>query len=398
MQAAGYVILINLAVLAATLAGFQAAHRRGLTTAALGLLRTGFALILGAAVLAVAISAVDPRVGDLWISRSVVPAMLHVGLVALGLGVLRHYRCRVPRSAIIGLTVIPAAWIGASAGLPMEDVSRISAYSVGGAFAAALPLFILAGRARLDALDRLLLGATLLLALQFALRPVMVAFGITPGVDVATYLDSDYALATLTMQTIAFVLLVGALTLVLLRDGMRLLERRSQRDPLTGLLNRRGLEERSAETVRLANDPRRLGSVVVADLDHFKCVNDRFGHAAGDDAIRAFSDLLRRSAGERDLAARIGGEEFVVVLAGKTPAMARLFAEGVRTAFAQTTLAALDGERLTASLGVAEWRGGERLDDAIARGDAALYEAKRSGRDCVVSHVDAAAEERRAAG
>ena len=386
MQAAAYVILINLAVLATAVVGLHAAWRRDRSASAMRLLHTAFALMLSAAILAVAISVIEVRVGDTWLVRAGVPSLLHVGLVLLSVGILRHYRAKVARGLVLALAGLPVLAIALTAGMPIHDLSRIASYSLGGAMACLLPVITLSLRGR-GALDTLLAGASTLLALQFAIRPLLAAGGQGPGSDVAGYLDSEYAMLTLTLQTIAFVLLVGALTLVLLRDGMSALERRSQRDPLTGLLNRRGLEEHSAHVRRRASGARRLGSVVVGDLDRFKSVNDRFGHAAGDAAIRAFSDLLGRAAGQHDLVARIGGEEFVVVLGDVPHPMARLFAEGVRTAFAQTTIAALGGERLTASLGVAEWHAGERLDDAIARADAALYEAKRRGRDRVVVHA-----------
>ena len=127
--------------------------------------------------------------------------------------------------------------------------------------------------------------------------------------------------------------------------------RRSETDTLSGLLNRRGFEERADRAVREA--VRREGplALVIADLDHFKSINDSYGHAAGDAVIAAF---------------------------------ARFFAEGARSAFAALPVDGLpDDVRFTASFGVAELAPGETTRDLMRRADGALYEAKKAGRDCV---------------
>jgi diguanylate cyclase (GGDEF)-like protein len=125
-------------------------------------------------------------------------------------------------------------------------------------------------------------------------------------------------------------------------------------------------------------------SLVISDLDHFKSVNDNFGHAAGDTVIVTFARFLRSAMADHHLAGRIGGEEFAVLLPGTNLVAARLFAEGARNAFASLTV---DGmaptKRFTASFGVAELAGGETISDLMERADKALYLAKNSGRDCV---------------
>ncbi|MQA32476.1 GGDEF domain-containing protein [Modestobacter roseus] len=162
----------------------------------------------------------------------------------------------------------------------------------------------------------------------------------------------------------------------------------SSTDPLTGLANRRCLVEQAPRIWRQA---RREGQRVVAlvlDLDHFKRLNDAFGHAAGDDVLRAVADALTRTVRPTDVLARTGGEELVVIGLAGDPAEARQLAERLRTAVATST-AGRDRE-VTVSIGVAVTRPGDTEDPTEAlwrlvdRADAAMYRAKESGRDQVV--------------
>jgi diguanylate cyclase (GGDEF)-like protein len=157
------------------------------------------------------------------------------------------------------------------------------------------------------------------------------------------------------------------------------LARLTKLDPLTGLLNRRGLD------AQIEAPARATGSLVAADLDHFKSVNDRFGHATGDRVLVMVADVLAGVVRRGDSVARTGGEEFLVVLPGAPLAAAMRIAEQAR---ARIERSAVDGPagpvRVTSSFGVAEVAPGETVEAATARADAALYEAKRQGRNRVV--------------
>ena len=157
------------------------------------------------------------------------------------------------------------------------------------------------------------------------------------------------------------------------------------RDPLTGLGNRRRFEA----ALRAALETGGAVSVVVADLDRFKRINDLHGHPVGDSVLRRFAETLRESLRGRDVAARIGGEEFALLLPGANALAARHTAERVRQNFASRTLRVREtGERLaglSASFGVAERAPGEAAEALVARADAALYRAKRNGRNRVAS-------------
>lgn len=125
-------------------------------------------------------------------------------------------------------------------------------------------------------------------------------------------------------------------------------------------------------------------SLVIADIDHFKSINDGYGHATGDRVISAFANFLRSALSDHHVAGRIGGEEFAIVLPGTNLVAARLFAEGVRGIAGGLSVEGLPQTlRFTASFGVAELARGESLADLMQRADQALYDAKKSGRDRV---------------
>lgn len=172
------------------------------------------------------------------------------------------------------------------------------------------------------------------------------------------------------------------------------LEQQVRTDALTGLLNRRGLE---ADAQRELAASRRLQAplaVVVLDLDHFKDLNDSYGHAAGDTALVAVSGLLAHCLRRSDLLARLGGEEFVAVLPARDGARAGLVAERLRSRLEALRID-YEGNVLavTASFGVTVAAPRESWPELLLRADAALYEAKRGGRNrvCTVAVPDALA-------
>jgi len=150
------------------------------------------------------------------------------------------------------------------------------------------------------------------------------------------------------------------------------------------LLNRRGFEVKAAMLLEQCAKGKLPVALVIADLDRFKTLNDRYGHAAGDRVIVEFSGLLKTAAGARGVAGRLGGEEFAVVLPLADPAAARLLAEAVRALFAAEPIQGLPTDvRVTASFGVAARCGEEGLGSLMRRADEALYHAKTHGRDSV---------------
>ena len=157
-------------------------------------------------------------------------------------------------------------------------------------------------------------------------------------------------------------------------------------DPLTGLFNRRYMEESLEREFSRANRNKSSVAIVMMDLDHFKRFNDTFGHQAGDALLRAFGDLLKRNTRGQDIACRYGGEEFVLVLTDSNLAGALQRAEILRQQVKQLSVE-YAGQLLGAvsiSMGVALFPDhGMTMGDVLRASDQALYSAKREGRDRV---------------
>ncbi len=155
------------------------------------------------------------------------------------------------------------------------------------------------------------------------------------------------------------------------------------RDPLTGVANRRRLLEELAYQARTAGEGIEV-AVVYLDVDHFKTINDEQGHLVGDQVLAAVAAVIQRHVRPGHLVARLGGEEFVVVAPGMTLAVAREMAEGLRRTL-PVGVARETGIRVTASFGVAVLQHEEAPTAVLERVDALMYQAKRAGRDTVVT-------------
>jgi diguanylate cyclase (GGDEF)-like protein len=178
-----------------------------------------------------------------------------------------------------------------------------------------------------------------------------------------------------------------------IRDSEHMLAELAHRDGLTGLLNRRAFDEALPEMLGRAE---RLGetiSLLAFDIDHFKRVNDTYGHAAGDDVLKALAQIVRDQLRPIDRVFRTGGEEFAALLAGTDAGGAVEAAERLRQAIKARTVRIAGAEiGVTVSVGVAAITGTSSPDVLTGAADAALYRAKRGGRDRVV--VADEAEER----
>lgn len=172
-----------------------------------------------------------------------------------------------------------------------------------------------------------------------------------------------------------------------LRGALREARTAAATDALTGLPNRRAFEERLTEAMAPGPEEASPLCLIMFDIDHFKSVNDRYGHPAGDAVLCGLANTLREWARPADRLARVGGEEFAVILPATSPEEAIPLADALRRAVARDGfLAGANGERLsvTISLGVALRQPGETGETLMGRADTALYEAKRQGRDRVV--------------
>jgi diguanylate cyclase (GGDEF)-like protein/PAS domain S-box-containing protein len=164
------------------------------------------------------------------------------------------------------------------------------------------------------------------------------------------------------------------------------LQRVSETDPLTGALNRRGYNRLAEEEFVRARRAGEKLTVVMMDIDHFKHVNDRYGHATGDQVLVKVADVCAKGIRAGDLVGRTGGEEFALVLAGGAIGAARHIVDWLRAQIAACIVPTPQGDlSVTASFGVVHGDPATMdLTGALSCADAALYEAKNSGRDCVI--------------
>ncbi|MAS06632.1 MAG: hypothetical protein CL534_18370 [Ahrensia sp.] len=231
--------------------------------------------------------------------------------------------------------------------------------------------------------DRLLQVLFVANAGQFVVRTAVMLWLEGGTLTVANYAESLTAVSLRFSTIVSTLAVAGTLLAIYGVEITARLTRSSETDPLTGILNRRGFEARVAALLNGQAPSGSLHGLIIADIDAFKSVNDRFGHDAGDMVIARIARLLEEGAGSEGLVARWGGEEFVVLIPKGGAALARLYAESVRTAAEATGHDCLNGEAVTVSFGITEWRPGDTLRMACGRADAALYEAKQAGRNCV---------------
>ncbi len=241
------------------------------------------------------------------------------------------------------------------------------------------------------AIDTLIIVLFAISATQFFVRPVLTLL-IAGGSNATDYRESIYysvlSVAVTIQSLMTAVTLIGACTW----DKLVAERERAERDVLTGLLARRAFEQDALAIIERAKQEGVPVGLVVADIDHFKAVNDVYGHQAGDKAIAAFGTVISSMIRNSDIAGRIGGEEFCILAWNCDTDRANAMAERIRRRIGETVIAGMPADhRLTASFGVAGRREGEGYGKLFARADAELYRAKDSGRTRVCGEDGSAA-------
>ena len=324
-------------------------------------------------------------------ARPALPDYISAGagtsLLLLGFGMLwqaaRKFEGRRPVFWPIGAAIL--IWLVLFFIPPIREnlVARIAISSVpmsGALFLTAFELW----RGRAEELDSRMpvIGVVCAMALIFAARIPLAPF--------APYPMGGNPMEPLTVTAFNIALFIGAITMTVQLISMtmeraELAQRElAMSDPLTGLPNRRAFDAQF-KGASIAGQI----AVIALDLDHFKHINDNFGHAAGDRVLLEFTRICRESIRQVDLAVRIGGEEFAIILPGTDTAKAKKVAERIRAELAVTVIGLEIGAvACTVSAGIATTGTGPgaTLDELLALADAEMYRAKRAGRNRVMVH------------
>lgn len=217
-------------------------------------------------------------------------------------------------------------------------------------------------------------------ALRFAITSALIAVGVFwSEVSLRRYRNETEAQKAATLAESARLKAEIARRIALEQD----LRIQASTDALTGLVNRRAFMERFSHELARSQRHGPSPTLLILDIDHFKKINDRYGHPAGDAVLAHLAQLLRASLRNVDIVGRIGGEEFAVVLVETNAAMAAPVIDRLLERIRETTVTLADGMPLqfTASIGSTEILWGDTIDTAIQRADEALYTAKNAGRD-----------------
>lgn len=322
------------------------------------------------------------------LTRQVDPTPVGIGiflvfLIALSfalIGVAFHYHARPPWGAMAAIWVLTILAVPVIFSMTYGSTLRLMLYQ--------FPYFAMQGllglviwrSGRRQALDVLLIALQVIAAVIYVAKP-FIAAAIGTASAPQGYMASTYAAISQSGSVVTLMAIALVMLLVIMRDTTAEMVARSETDPLSSVLNRRGFEHHAELALLRGGD---MAVLVAADLDEFKKINDSFGHAAGDGVIAHFAAMLVDAAPAGAIVGRIGGEEFAVLLPDALLSDGRLYAETVRTAFAAAQLPVLGVDRgFTASFGVAQRTLDDSLFDLSRRADAALYRAKAAGRNQV---------------
>lgn len=347
-------------------------HRRSADY--LGLAATGYALLA----LGFFIQDVGPEL----------PSQLHripsnvcflLAAYLLSAAVLRRFALAVPHRWVTAIVLAGTAglcwYLLGDPSLP----ARIYAVSIAIGVIFSVTAIRVKGAEKPHLIDHLLFWLCVLIAANYLLRPSIVMWWSGSYETYDGFQQSAYWALVQVSQAIFSTMLALALMVSVALELMGDLRHEAQTDTLSGLLNRRGFEERAAAALARAAGG---AALLVADLDHFKTINDSHGHVMGDKVIATFGDVVRQTLGEGMVAGRVGGEEFAVLMTGTDTGLAMVHAERIRLKLARACGGFVPGNlQPSVSIGLCMARPGASLHDLFREADQALYQAKSAGRN-----------------
>ena len=298
--------------------------------------------------------------------------------------VVKRYGLRVPYLAFGAIVVAGMAGMWWFLVEQPNLTARIYFINVLLSTIAAIGAVKLYGIKKRHVIDRLLFWATVLSAANFLFRPAAIMFFVGTFDDFGSFQQSLYWTTVQFTQALISVMFALNLMVAIAIDLIVELKRDANTDKLSGLLNRRGFEQEAAAVLSRCHARGVPACLLIADLDHFKQINDNWGHAVGDRVISLFGQQIAAQMDENMVAGRIGGEEFAVIVSGVGLGGARQFAESLRSGLSgQIAVKLPRGLAPTVSIGLCLSSPGTDLYGLMRQADEALYNAKGLGRDQV---------------
>ena len=336
----------------------------------------GAAYLLGAASVAIW------TVGGARLGEPMVLALNAVGFVACGMvwNAARVFLGRKPN--LPGLVFGAIAWIGASVALPsLDSATRLTVGAAIVAIYASLTASELWTERRRAMQKRWLTIVVPAIHGCVLMLPILLGSLLRPHDDTFT---SSIWVTAFSIELVLYAIGTVFVIFMLVSDrAVTVHKTAASIDPLSGMFNRRGFSEACSRVIEREANAGRPVTVMIFDIDHFKGINDRFGHPAGDEILKLFSAVVVNSLRISDLSGRIGGEEFAALLPCALEEGV-IVAERVREAFEASGIVCEQGPvDTTVSIGVAGGPAGTELEVLLASADTALYQAKRSGRNRV---------------
>ena len=366
-------VSLALAVSVATLADLRSLQREGMPLWALGL-----ALYALTYALFIARGDVSP-----WLTVVLANAALSGAIASFTQAVLTFQQRRAATGLLWTPVGVVALVLGLSDSMPLNLATM--ALMLGGQSVALITVVLQRHTVTVGRGKYLIMLALVLLIGLFLSRLVGVVLGVDQSVAVGE--SSPLQTATHTLGMVSVILMTVGFVIMNKERADSLNVELAMRDELTRLHNRRAILESLQQQIAAARRSSRPLSVLMLDVDHFKRLNDALGHLAGDQVLRGLADAIRPRLREQDLAGRLGGEEFLVVLPNSTLEAAGQIAERLRAAVHETVFE-VEGEQqasVSVSIGVAQFdpRRHGHCDSLIHQADQALYQAKSGGRNRV---------------
>lgn len=308
---------------------------------------------------------------------------LITGYLLIG-GVLKRYGLRIPHVLMAGIVVAGAAWQVWFVLFQPDLTARVFMVNFLLGCISLIAAVKLYPVEKGHFVDRLLFWVTVLCTANFFLRPASIMLLAGGFTDFGSFQQSFYWTTVQFTQVMISVLFALTLMVAIALDLIAELRREANTDKLSGLLNRRGFEQEAGDALRAARARGRTACLMIADLDHFKAINDTYGHAVGDRAIELFGRHVATSLEPGMIAGRIGGEEFAIFIPDAELGAARRLAETLRVRFTGHIAGKLPPSlKPTTSIGLCLSGTGSELYDLMHKADEALYHAKRLGRNQV---------------